>query len=200
MRDRHFMEDENELPYLVWESRDENDYHSSSRDYYSDNKETNEERLDRILKSIYISASRRKILKDKIISLLNAKDCTSLTVDMTGVGEYSFIFTRENEYVKTVDEFYYNVDFENNQRVFWDCYSCHDYDNLVKNLRFQNLVKRSGMEFVRCGGGYSTDYSMADDEFTFRDEIDLRVFFMAGSSERIYKLDLDRMELSEDYL
>lgn len=195
MSDRHFMEDENELPYMVRQVRDEEDYRS-----YSDNKKTNEEKLDRILDSIYMSSSQRKILKDKIVSLLNARDCTGVTADVLGFGECSFIFTRQNEYIKTVDEFYYNVDLQNNRRVFHDCYTRHDYGNLVKNPEFQNMVKRTGMEFVRCAGGYVTDYSMADDEFSFGDEIELRVYLKAGSSERAYELDLDRMELSEDYI
>lgn len=146
-----------------------------------------------------MSASKRVILKNKVISLLKAKDCTGLTVDMSGVGECNFIFTRENRYVKTIDEFYYNVDLKNDQRVFWDCYTSHDYDNLLKSPEFQNLIERTGMEFVRCGGGYVTDYSMADDEFSFRDEIEIKLYLKAGSSQRIYELDLDRMELSEDY-
>lgn len=55
------------------------------------------------------------------------------------------------------------------------------------------------MEFIECRGGYVTDYSMASDEFTFRDEIDVEVFFRVGSSKRPYQLDLNRMELSKDY-
>lgn len=47
MRDRYFMEDENELPYMLWEVRDENDFSNDNTEYLD-----NEEKLDRIMKSI----------------------------------------------------------------------------------------------------------------------------------------------------
>ena len=200
MRDRHFMEDENELPYLLWETRDSNSS-GSYRDYEAKSHtkgKTDEENINSFVNSLNISRKFRLNLKNKIMSFLNAKDCTGLTVD-GGMGEYILIFTRENEYVRTTDEFVLLTEAENSQRVFHDCYSSHNHDKLLNDSRFNAMIKKSGMEFIQCAGGYVTDYSMADDVFTLKDEIRVKVYFKVGSKERMYILDLDRMELSEDY-
>lgn len=190
MRDRHFREDENELPYLVSQTRDD----SFSQTNCS---RTNEEKLDDILNSMNITLLQRLTLKNKVISFLNAKDCISLTVnDMFDA--YIFVFTRKNEYIETTHELEYYPDFDI-KRIFQDCYTSHNYDNLIRNSRFKGIIKKTGLEFLNCKGGYLCKYSMADDEFTFEDEMDIGVWFKAGSKKRLYKLDLDRMELSSDY-
>ncbi len=61
------------------------------------------------------------------------------------------------------------------------------------------MIRKSGMKFIECAGGYVTDYSRADDVFTLKDEIRVKIYFKAGPKERMYILDLDRMELDEDY-
>ena len=202
MRDRHFMEDENELPYLVWETRDDDSGSESGKNDYRPEMgqpKSGEERLDALLKSLPISVFQRVRLKEKLISLLGAKDVTEFTVVEEGFGSCTFVFTRENEYVRAINEFEFYSDLGDLKRIFAECYSRHNYDNLIRSQRFQEMVKRSGMEFVRCSGGYETDYSMADDEFSFSDEINVRTIFKDGSSERPYRLDLDKMELSKHY-
>ena len=202
MRDRHFMEDENELPYLVWETRDDSSGSKSRKNDYRPEMvqpKSGEERLDALLESLPISVFQRIRLKDKLISLLGAKDVTGFAVDEDGFGSCTFVITRENEYVKTTDEFEFYSNLGDLERIFAECYSHHSYDNLIRNQRFQEMVKRSGMEFVRCSGGYETNYSRVDDEFSFSDEINVRVIFKDGSSDRSYRLDLDKMELGEKY-
>ncbi len=197
-----FREDENELPYLVWETRDEDSHSKSYSNHDYSNKEkakTNEEKLDEILSSIYISVSQWTILKNKLISFLNSKDCTDLTAVEDMFGGYTFVFTRENEYVRTTVEFFYDPNYAELRRIFVDCNTYHNHDNLVNNPSFQNLIKKTGMEFIKCAGGYVTDYSMAADEFTLKDEIDVGVYFKVGSKERRYELDLNKMELSKEY-
>lgn len=199
MRDGHRMEDENELPYLVQEKRDD-DYHSRPSGHYdiSENNETDEETLFRILDPMDLSIIQHMKLYNKLIAFLNAKDCTSLNVEGE-FGEYIFKFTRENEYVKTTDEFLYYPIFGDLKRVFKDYYTSHNHDRLIANPRFQSLIRATGLEFIKCDGGYVTEYSIAHDEITMKDEIDIGVWFKAGSKKRNYKLDLDRMELSRDY-
>lgn len=194
MRDRHFMEDENELPFLVSEVRDSNPS-TVQHDDYRNSKET----LDNIINRMNMGLSEKMSLKDKLISFLNAKDCVNLTVDEFGYGEYLFIFTRKNEYISTTDEFEFTQDFIPDKRLFRECYTTHDYDNLINNPRFQNLIKSTGFEFIKCKGGYVTDYSMADDEFTMKDKTDVGVYLKAGTETRLYELDLEKMELSKDY-
>lgn len=158
----------------------------------------NEKKLNRILNSMNLDPYQKTCLKEKLLEFLNAKNCTGILADI-GFDGGDFIFTRENEYVKTTDEFIYLSGSSNDRRIFHDCYSSHSHDGLVNNPRFQDLIERTGMEFIECKGGFVTDYSMADDVFTFKDETEVNVYFKVGSKKRCYRLDLDRMELSKNY-
>ena len=170
MRDPYFREDENELPYLVSQKRDDDSFENSG---YSEDEEFDSDynssarhksggkSLDDILNSIYLLENQRLILKNELAELLNCRDCTRLDVKEFGFGSYSFVFTRENEYIKTMDEFLYDSDLDLS-RTFSDC-------------------------------------SFASDKFSLKDEINVRVIFKVGSRERSYGLDLDKMELSKDY-
>lgn len=171
-------------------SRDKNSRHESSR------KKTDEEILDNILAGMFLPVSRWAALKNKLLSFYNSRDCTNLTVE-GGYGEYIFKFTRQNRYIKTVDEFYYypDMDFE---RIFQDFYTTHDYENLLKDPKFKRMISATGLEFVRCSGGYVTRYLMAEDEIIMKDELDICVIFKSDSPiETCYALDLDKMELTD---
>ena len=206
MRDHYFREDENELPYLVSQKRDEDksfgdesyDIEIGYGDASSNKNLTNAERLDNILDSMGLFLAQKYILKNALVSLLNSRDCTRLDVNEVEYGYYLFVFTRENNYIKTIDEFEYSTEFDI-RRTFIDCYTNHNYDRLIANPHFKALIEKTDGQFIRCSGGYETDYSMASDVFSFSDEINLRVIFKIGSLQRSYKLDLDSMELSEDY-
>lgn len=186
---RGFREDENELPYLLWEKRDG----ISSKSNRGQSPNANRQTLDDVLNSLYISDGQRAVLRAKLVSFLNSGDNISLTVE-DGFDGCMFIFTRENEYVKTTDQFEYCTSF-NLKRVFSDCYSSHDYDKLLNNPRFKAMIKKTGLEFLRCNGGFVCEYSGRFDEFTMKNELDLCVIFKDGSTTRGYELDLDRMEL-----
>ena len=186
--DHRFREDENELPYLL----------SEKRDIASPSKSRPKISVNDILDSMDLPLSRRIPLEEKLVSFLNAKDCVGLRVE----DEFyacNFIFTRRNSYVTTTDTFIYSTEFSPRKRVFHDCYPSHDHSRLLKDKRFQDMIKRTGMEFVDCSGGYVTEYSGREDEFTMRDEINVRVIFSVGSEKRMYKLDLDSMEIDEKY-
>ena len=192
--EHRFREDENELPYLVSQKRDDGrPSHGSSR---HDGPKNNEEKINDILISMDIPYSQYVKLKEKVMSFLDAKDCTGLTVEMD-YDEYDFIFTRENEYIKTTDTFEYFTEFELD-RLFKDCYTTHNYDNLEKNPHFQDLIRRTGLEYMGCSGGYKVETKYFS-EFIMPDELDLGVNFRVGSKKRHYKLDLEKMKLSEDY-
>lgn len=156
--------------------------------------------IDDILNHMYINNAQKQLLKLKVNEFLGSRDCNSLEViTHDNIYEYTFVFTRENEYVRTVDEFEYNAKYENFTRVFWECYQLHYHDKLKANPEFQKMIERTGLEFLDCHGGYVTDYTTMSDEFKMTDEIKITVNFRAGSKKRIYDLDLDRMELSRDY-
>ena len=190
MRERHFMEDENELPFLVSETRES----EPSRAYERSQRKS----LDDIVASMRLMPSEEMRLKAKLVEFLNARDCTNLTVD--GIGPYYvFAFTRENEYITTTNEFEYDTGLRVD-RIFSDCFTTNNYDRLIANPRFQAMIRKTGMEFVNLSGGYECTYSLAKEEFTLDDRIRVNVHLKAGSEDRLYPLDLDRMELDEDYM
>ena len=190
--DHRFREDENELPYLVNEKRDD----GRPRSTQSKRPKSREDKVNDILTSMDISYSQYVKLKGKVMSFLDAKDCTGLNV-ISDYGVHDFIFTRENEYIKTTNRFEYFTELELD-RLFADCYTTHNYDNLMNNPRFQDLIKSTGLEFMGCSGGYQVEIKYFS-EFIMVDEINLGVDFRVGSKRRHYKLDLDRMKLSEEY-
>lgn len=156
--------------------------------------------VDDILNHMYINNAQKQLLKLKVNEFLGSRDCNSLEViTHDNIYEYTFVFTRENEYVRTVDEFEYNAKYENFTRVFRECYQSHYHDKLEANPEFRKMIEKTGLEFLGCHGGYVTDYNTADDRFKMTGEISVTVSFRAGSKKRIYDLDLDRMELSRDY-
>ncbi|WP_407375601.1 hypothetical protein [Methanobrevibacter sp.] len=193
MRENHFRVDENELPYLVSEKRND----GSNAGAYGSLK-TDDERIDEIVSSIYgIPDYIRFILKIKLKSFLNSKDCIRLDVDEIDLGYYLFTFTRQNEFLKTLDEFEFSKDFTRHDKLFIDCISTHSYDGLLNDSCFKELLKRTPMKFERVGGGYECDYSFADDEFTFRNEPEVYVVFNDRGKQTAYDLDMDRMELGK---
>jgi len=200
MRDHYFREDENELHYLVSQKRDHEK--SSDDECYEEDEvspnPTNAEKLDHILDSMGLFLAQKVILKNALVSLLDSRDCTRLDVNNEEYGYYTFVFTRENDYIKTTDTFEYSTEFEF-RRTFLDCYTSHNYDRLTANPRFRALLEKTEGEFLGCSGGYETDFSFADDEFSFRDEINVSVIFKVGSAQRSNDLDLERMELSDKY-
>lgn len=177
----------------------DSDYHYDSKPDYSHEKssseKTDDEKLNEILAGMFLSVSQWAALKNKLVSFYNARDCTNLTVE-GGYGEYIFVFTRQNRYIKTTDEFYYYPELGELKRIFKEFYTTHNYDNLIKDQGFKRMIKQTGLEFVRCSGGYVAKYLMADDEIIMKDELDIRVIFKSGDKETCYALDLDKMELT----
>ena len=187
--------------HLVWSHDDEDRKNNRRNDdayYDSIRPKSDEEKVDEILNGMFLPLYKKVILRHKVLSLLSAKDCNKLFV-RSFFDSYVFEFTRENEYVRTVDEFYYDVNYDNIYRIFWDCTTNHKHDKLLNDPKFKRMIKDTGLEFIRCYGGYETKYSMGSDEFEFVDEINVRVLFKVGDKQRSYALDLDNMKLSSDY-
>ena len=175
--------------HLNWPGKTENTY------------ERNESlNVDDIIDGMYINNAQKQLLKSRVTEYLASRDCNSLEViNHDNYRDYTFVFTRENEYIKTVDEFDYDAKYVNLTRVFRECYQSHYHDKLKSNPKFRKMIEKTGLEFLGCHGGYVTDYNTADDRFKMTGEISVTVSFRAGSKKRIYDLDLDRMELSRDY-
>lgn len=187
---------DDDLIYLYSLSRDDKKQEANS--FIPEKTKTREEELMTILSSMDLPFSRQMRLFNKLNTFWNAKDCVHLNVAAPGPGEYAFTFTRKNQYIETADEFLFYPEMDV-KRIFQDCYSSHSHDNLIKDKKFQEMIRKTGMEFLKCDGGYVTEYSMADDKFIMKDETEVKVYFKAGLKKRIYHLDLDRMELGKDY-
>jgi hypothetical protein len=158
-----------------------------------------EDGLDDILNSMFISEIQRDLLKIKLQSMLKAKDVTGLLM-REGRGEYIFEFTRENQYVKTLDRFFYSPKDQNVMRVFCDSESTHYHDGLLKDQRFKRMVEKTGLELIGCRGGHKVEYEFYPGRFDLADEIDIIVYFrISEHKERLYHLDLDKMELKSPH-
>ena len=190
--DRRFREDENELPYLVSSKRDR--IKGSPVDA-----RTRDEKLDEIISRLYVSDLEKILLKSNLLKFLSAKDCTGLIAedDFTSC---SFTITRENDYIKTQDEFLFSHDLFRVKRVFWDCYTSHSHDKLLSNPRFRKLIDSTPYEFVDVVGGYESRYNGREDVFELLDEINVRVTFRVDSkTQRMYRLDLDTMTFTDHF-
>lgn len=161
--------------------------------------QTNEEKINDILRAMYLPISKRNALKEKALSFLSAKDCNSLSVHSFCNG-YMFVFTRQNEYVQTRDEFYYDPKDDYDTRIFSDCQTSHYHDGLLESPQFKQLIKSTGLEFIGCRGGYVTEFIFWPEEFKMIDKIEVRVYFNVDDKRyRVYDLDLERMQLNNDY-
>lgn len=131
-------------------------------------------------------------MKNKVISFLNAMDCNSLSVHSM-YNDYLFVFTRQNEYVMTKDEFLYGPKDDSETRIFADCYSSHYHDGLLENPKFKELIKCTGLEFMGCQGGYVTEFIFWPEEFKMVDKIDVKVYFRLDDKRyRVYSLDFGK--------
>ena len=184
--------------HLVW-SYDDDDRQKHRREREPEMPKTDEEKVEDIIRDMFLPPYKAAILKSKVMSYLNAKDCNALEVRSMN-GGYIFAFTRQNKYIKTTDEFDYDPEYDNLRRVFWDCYTNHNHDGLLNDSEFKRLIESVGLEFVGCYGGYVSEYDHINDELKMIDEIDVRVKFKAGEKKyRSYRLDLERMKLDDDY-
>lgn len=172
---------------------------SDERESQPEENRYSEAGLDDIIDSMRISAIQKMALKEKLETILTARDCVRLEA-REGRGEYIFTVTRQNEYVKTVDEFFFDPREQNMTRVFCECLSNHTHDGLLKSTEFKNLIKKTGLDFIECRGGYRTRYISILEGFEMLDEIDILVYFrMSENKERVYHLDLERMELKNPH-
>lgn len=175
--------------HLSWDETEEDSGH--------ENCSRNE--LDDILDSMFITPVQRQFLKSKLEGFLNARDCTGMEA-RAALDEYVFAFTRENKYVRTVDEFHFSPKDENIERVFCDSSNWHNHDGLLKSPEFQELVRKTGLEFIECRQGYMTEYMTWPSQYRMLDEIDVIVYFrVSPKRERFYHLDLENMRLKPDY-
>lgn len=112
-----------------------------------------------------------------------------------------FIFEKEHKYFKTK---YICEYVPGSVRVFEDFGTTHTHDNLLKNESFKKLIKytenKTEFTFKECDGGYGSQLDDNGFDFIFNDKIRVTVRFDMGDGKTaVYDIDLDNMDLSEEY-
>ena len=142
-----------------------------------------------LLNYLFIDGAQKILIKNKLETYIKAKDVKKLHLRQA-LNEYVFEITHQNEYITTVDEFYYNPKYENPTQVFADCIQNHNYDALKSNPDFKTLVKKIGKPVYRIIRWYVTEYTSWPREFNLIDRIEVRVQFKFEDKIRSYYLDL----------
>ena len=196
MRDRHFMEDENELPFLVWETRDDN--------RRNQNREPVPLKLDfeDIPFNEFPSYVKRLILgqdhKNNIIDSIDVepKNCTCSIHQNDSRIDISLIL--KNEYVTSRFDGFYDVD--NSEITFNSPYT--NYGSLESLQWFKNEIRRIeneiGLKFDYESGGYH--YQWADEKLKITDEFQILVYFSDDdrySDSHSYKVDFENKKLDK---
>ena len=190
MRDRYFREDENELPYLVSEKRD--DYRGSG----SVNLKTEFENVP--FREFRSYVNRLLMPQNDINTIISSirvqpKGCTcSIRQDGHIVNINLFL---KNEYLAS--EFHAKFD---SKMYFYPPY--HNYRNLESSQWFRNEVKRVereiSLKYYACGGGYK--FNFKDDRLEVLDDVDVLAYFSDGgqfSDSHSYRVDFKAKKLVE---
>lgn len=178
MRDRHFMEDENEWPYLV--SEDSHVYTGSGKSGSVPLKADFEslpfsEFSSRISRLVIDSRNKAKILSSIAVEPANCR--FSLHYDGSKI-RISLIL--ENEFLTSNFNGFYDLD--TSEMTFYQ--PIHSYNRLESMPWLEREIKRVeseiGLGFYGFGGGYQ--YSWFNGYLTINDEIEVHVFFTSGDS------------------
>ncbi len=162
------------------------------------------DQIREILEGMYVNPMEKMMLINKAVSLIKSNDCRLEEIRQ----EYDYIiftFKKEHRYFYTKYECIFSSNYFREDRVFYDCMMMHNHDNLLQNDSFKKLIrdteKRTGFTFRNCGGGYDDpNFDIVSEDFTFNRRFKVFVRFDTDDGRvAVYDLDLDRMELSEEY-
>ena len=189
---RRFREDENELPYLVYETRE------SKKRKYSDPPLNIS--YENIPFSEFPSYVNRLILtpnhKSNLISAIDVKprQCTfSIRQSDEGV---AITFNVKNQYIESKITVFYNPTYFN-----LEMQSNAHYHNYLESMQwFKDEIARVEREidlkFWECGSGF--DYECSDGKFQLKDSYTVIVFFgdeSPTSDYHEYKVDFENKKL-----
>lgn len=139
-------------------------------------------------------------LVNRSLVLMKSNDCRLVEIADSNYG-IDFTFEKEHKYFKTryVCEY-----VPSSVRIFEDFGVTHNHDKLLMDDSFKKLIKdtenKTGFTFKECDGGYGFELDEDRFNFIFNDEIRIIVRFNMGDSKTaVYDVDLNNMELSEDY-
>ena len=187
MRDDHYMEDENEWPYLVWEKKDSDRRYGNSKPV-----PINLEFKDIPFRE-FPTYVNRLILpqnhKNNIISIIKVEpeDCT-FTLRQREY-EIRIDLKVKNRYVET--EFLLEYDYTSSKMEYIIAYTHHD--SLESMPWFKSEVKRieneKGYRYEFCYRGH--DFERSDEKFLIKNEFKTIVMFEKDGSEDHYGYRLD---------
>ena len=155
MRDRHFREDENELPYLLYEKRDEYKRSGKPVPLRLDFKDIHFREFPSYLRRLNLALDHKNYIIDSVE--VEPQDCIfSIRQDDD---EVILTFEVRNEYVATRLSFQYDL----NGRRFEYLGGTTYHDGLEAMEWFKSVVrkteKENGFKFIFCYNGHSFDRS-----------------------------------------
>lgn len=195
MRDRHFMEDENELPFLV-----ESD--SMNRGRYDSGGVRNKNYTNVPYSEFQKYVEFLMLPQMHVANIVNSvevepKNCR-VSIKRED-DEIRFQFVVQNEYVKS--QFNATYDLNYGEMTFFLPY--HSYDGLDSMDWFKrevSMIKRqTGLEFDGCGGGYDFSHNDGKD-VVIKDEIEVLAYFSPEdmfSDSHSYMVDFDKRKLNK---
>lgn len=190
---RRFREDENELPYLVWETRDEKPRNRTERFHLAEinieNKPINE----------FSSVVDGLLFSNQKINLLNSievkpKNCT-FSIKRND-DDFIITFYIKNDYLTSEIIVHYDLNSCQIQRPNYFA----SYDGLKSMQWFKNAVKQieqeKGYKFDFCTEGYDALYKSG--KLLINDDFDVIVMFDDDESndQYGYKVDFENKKLN----
>ena len=194
MRDRHFMEDENELPYLLWETRDDNRRTSRSYQLELDFEDIPFKEFPSYVKRLVLPQNH----KNNIINSVDVEpeNCT-FSIHQKDQKIYLSL-TLKNEYIDST--FYGSYDTYDSEISF--NLPSVSYSGLESMHWFKKEVKRVEKEihlkFDSEGGGYH--FKCTDEKLKITDEFQILVYFSNNdgySDSYSYKVDFNNRKLEK---
>lgn len=197
MRDRHFMEDENELPYLVWETRD-----NQQRNDTGTQKTTAISFKDIPFNEFSSYVHRLSLTykeKTHIINSVEIKVENCIFSIYQSDDELSFTFTVKNEYVKTKLNFIYDPESCQLEYTGGTTYH-HDLESMKWFKDAVNQIeKEKGYKFEFCFEGH--DFSWREGKVLINGDFESKVMFEKdGYDDHFdYKIDFTNKKLEFDH-
>ncbi|MEE0935330.1 MAG: hypothetical protein U0L42_06615 [Methanobrevibacter sp.] len=206
MREGPFREDENELPYLVYERRDRNysnDWDDYSYDEYRAPKRNvrNDLHINNVPLWEFPTYVRRLNIsenhKDSILRLVDirARNCT-FSINHV-LDDLRMSFRAENEYVTTEIRVHYNF----GESRFDYCGGTTYHDRLESMQWFKNLVRKmeneKGFSYEFCFNGH--DFTSRGGRVVINDSFETMVMFEKDryDDHYAYKIDFEKRRLEE---
>ena len=194
MRDRHFMEDENELPYLVWETRDNNRRTSRSNRLELDFEDIPFKEFPSYVKRLILPQNH----KNNIINSIDVKpeNCT-FSIHQKDKEIYLSL-TLKNEYITST----FHGSYDQNDSEISFNFPSTSYRGLESRQWFKKEVKRVekeiGLKFDAETGGYHFEW--VGEKLKITDEFKIFIHFSDkdpyGDSHG-YKVDFENKKLEK---